>query len=394
MDIRKLLNNDDEDVEGNEEKSIMSSLINVHDTRKQGKRYWNSDATDTGTTLASPQAQEQVSTSPCSSSGVNVMPQFTPNLSRHHSAPRPANPNLVKLNHSHEFFKNSYGHNYSGYPQKVHHMTNYPQGTQFGLTSNQPYYEYGSKFGVGSSGQFFGTAVQEHGNRPILSPSTTATTSSADFGSGSRRSSFSDGYRSHATDGNQNLKQPTLIPLSHSTTSYSQDPYTIQSSHYVPRDLNDALSSNEISRLFEAARNGKNVMKVKRDTAMLCFLLDLKMSSQKIADLQYRDIKGMVDGSFRGVYVYNRSNEVIKHIECHERTASSVREWIAECKTQYEWEYEDNSPVFVPLAFLGVDRKPIRQPLKRDAVSKVFGSLKSASGVWLSRDLIQNSALQ
>ena len=126
---------------------------------------------------------------------------------------------------------------------------------------------------------------------------------------------------------------------------------------------------------------------------MLCLLLDLKLACQRIADLQYRDISGILDGSFDGIYRFNvKVNAPTRAIKCHPHTAATVRAWAEEAKRSFGVLHAD-APLFVPLSIIHTDIRTIqRTPLKRDAISKVFASLKSASGVSLSKEVVNRTS--
>lgn len=97
----------------------------------------------------------------------------------------------------------------------------------------------------------------------------------------------------------------------------------------------------DIKSLFDKIAENKNPAKTKRDAAMLCLLLDLKLACQRIADLQYRDIKGILDGTFQGIYRYSHKESIpVKAIQCHWKTAQSLKEWIDECRTSFGWTYD------------------------------------------------------
>ncbi|KAI3654347.1 hypothetical protein MP228_001066 [Amoeboaphelidium protococcarum] len=158
--------------------------------------------------------------------------------------------------------------------------------------------------------------------------------------------------------------------------------------------IDNALDEEAIRRLFMAAESSKNAAKAKRDSAMLALLLDLKLACQRIADLKYKDVKGMVDGSFCGLYRYGKAmSEPTRHIKCLHLTKVKILEWIDFCRNQFNWSFDDEAPVFVPLPIFGDQHVPRRMPLKRDAISKVFSSIKSVSGVSMSKDMVNRTTL-
>lgn len=74
---------------------------------------------------------------------------------------------------------------------------------------------------------------------------------------------------------------------------------------------------------------------------MLALLLDLKLSCQKIADLRYRDVRGILDGSFNGIYRFGRDKSTpIRTIGCHEITVSAIIGWTNAVKSAYGWTCE------------------------------------------------------
>jgi hypothetical protein len=74
---------------------------------------------------------------------------------------------------------------------------------------------------------------------------------------------------------------------------------------------------------------------------MLYILLDLKFACQKIADLKYRDVYGILTGTCQGIYRYSgRSDLPFKTINCHQKTAQSIRDWADEVNNVFGWPYE------------------------------------------------------
>ena len=149
-----------------------------------------------------------------------------------------------------------------------------------------------------------------------------------------------------------------------------------------------------MNKLLQVCEVNKSAAKAKRDQAMLCLLLDLKLACQRIADLRYRDVSGILEGTFNGIYRFNaKTNAPTRAIKCHPRTAHAIRVWADETKRSFRWEADPNAPLFVPLSLINTDARRLqRTPLKRDAVSKVFAALKSASGVSLSREVVNRTS--
>lgn len=97
----------------------------------------------------------------------------------------------------------------------------------------------------------------------------------------------------------------------------------------------------DIRTLFHAIKNNRSSIKAKRDSAMLCLLLDLKLACQRIADLRYRDIRGILDGSFEGLYFYEgRSTVPTRTMSCHYNTAKMIKDWIDEAQMIFGWVFE------------------------------------------------------
>jgi hypothetical protein len=89
------------------------------------------------------------------------------------------------------------------------------------------------------------------------------------------------------------------------------------------------------------ARSNRNPGKAKRDVAMLCLLLDLKFTCQRIADLCYLDVKGILSGVFQGIYLNSRSGmHAPRAIKCHKKTARAIQEWVQELNAIFGWEYQ------------------------------------------------------
>lgn len=154
------------------------------------------------------------------------------------------------------------------------------------------------------------------------------------------------------------------------------------------QSLTHPFTHADITRVLEAASSNKIAMKAKRDTAMVCLLLDMKLPCQKIAALTYRDVRGIIERNFDGVVIGTRNGVGGRRLLCHPMTVQTIREWVEHCKSSYQWTYEDEAPLFVPLPVGSGSQIPRRIFLKRDAISKVFASIKNTSNVEMSKDVI------
>lgn len=111
-----------------------------------------------------------------------------------------------------------------------------------------------------------------------------------------------------------------------------------------------------MSKIFRVAKAKRSPAKAKRDAAMLSLLFDLKLPCQKIADLKLMDIKGILDGSFEGIFfTSSKDTERLRSVRCHPYTAKCIKEWVKVCETEFRWPYHVNtSPIYHCFAHLSL----------------------------------------
>lgn len=75
---------------------------------------------------------------------------------------------------------------------------------------------------------------------------------------------------------------------------------------------------------------------------MLCLLLDLKFPCQKIADLRFKHVRGIVDGDFDGIFCFSSdgSDEIMGGLPCSARTVKAIQDWVMEVDSAFGWKYK------------------------------------------------------
>jgi hypothetical protein len=173
------------------------------------------------------------------------------------------------------------------------------------------------------------------------------------------------------------------------------------------------LSAAEIKALILRPLSDKNISRAKRDLAILSLILDNHLPRKQIAKMTFGSIKSIVaavhDGRDINVnisYYISVINEDRRHrrpdlrdpnltmIKIHPFTAYCIYRWVEELVVQYHFDYNFNNPLFVNAHPIYDSNNKItlrKQVLTRDAISKIFLSLKEACGIHVPGDSIKLS---
>jgi hypothetical protein len=166
------------------------------------------------------------------------------------------------------------------------------------------------------------------------------------------------------------------------------------------------LTQQELEGLFIAASSHQSVTRSKRDVAILALILDLHLSSGTIIRMKFSNVRTIMESirngqeaNYQGHYVeIDQGSTTAGRLLCHPFTAWALFNWINELMAKYSWKPEDDMPLFVnsqPLYDSETGAKSLRQiSLKRDAISKVFQSIKHRSGIACHKSVVASSSLQ
>jgi hypothetical protein len=220
-------------------------------------------------------------------------------------------------------------------------------------------------------------------------------------------------------------RRPTLVPLpSASATTPTQSipilPQFMTAETFskmasilpfntMPQKLSRrVLNEQELRALFTTANSHANLTRCKRDIAILCLILDTHLSSGNIIKLTFECIPTIiasVDQPDESVRYENHHIDVLQPTTTsnpsrhtlHPFTAWALRVWTTELIKGFGWGTASTNPLFVnsqPLFDNNTGERTLRQtPLKRDAISKVFQSIKQRSGVQCPKNMTASSNL-
>lgn len=163
---------------------------------------------------------------------------------------------------------------------------------------------------------------------------------------------------------------------------------------------NDKLTTSEIRALLHASlRNQKHGFdyKGKRNLAIVCLTVDVHLSASSISRLTFGDIKGIVsavqknenllEDNYCIEFTGSRSQTISG---CHPLTAWSLGNLVRELTSTHHWNFDDANPLFVR-GNLGLFNGDFPKILRRDAISKVFSSVKDKANVEASAIKISRS---
>lgn len=174
------------------------------------------------------------------------------------------------------------------------------------------------------------------------------------------------------------------------------------------RPKNAPLSISEIKAIFDASISHGNKTRAKRDLAIVCLLLDLHESSGSITRMTFGSIKSIIHSminqstgieSLLGhhILVYDPVQQVNNLKRCHPITAWALKNWVSELVFNYSWGFDENLPLFVnsqPIVHEVTGIYSLRQnSLKRDAISKVFQSVRKKAKVQCLKNNISQTSL-
>ncbi len=165
------------------------------------------------------------------------------------------------------------------------------------------------------------------------------------------------------------------------------------------------LSGDDLERLFVAANGHSSSTRSKRDVAILCLIFDAHFSSSTITKLTFQSIPSLLravqsgDSSLENhiIEIADGESNVSRHL-CHPFTAWAIKEWLMELAA-FGWSLSDpTNPVFVnsqPVCNSDSGEKRLRRmSLKRDAITKVFNSVRSRAGVPCHKQVTAVTTLQ
>lgn len=257
----------------------------------------------------------------------------------------------------------------------------------------------------------------------------------------SRQSSFSlhDGYL-----GTSSFPSPTLARLgsltvnttpSHSrknsfdsvgSSPFSAFPQTATTpvtpfSPLTPFSVRKGLGIDELKTMFMISAQHANVTRGRRDLAVLALIIDCKLSSGTIVKLTLSNIKSVVCNVLKGgswnleghKVECSSASGVTSDLTLTAWTAWCLHQWIHHILFEYSWKDSEDIwslPLFVNSntvfdqgpdnVFNGqqeIPSEPIRMlkkiALKRDAISKIFASIKQRSHLNVNKNVVAASDL-
>lgn len=172
------------------------------------------------------------------------------------------------------------------------------------------------------------------------------------------------------------------------------------------------LTPVEIEALYLAANGHVSATRSKRDLAILSLILDMHLSSGTITRMTMKNVNFVRRAVHQGIGLGELSSfenfnidipnssgyGTTSSVPCHPLTAWALTCWIQDLHHTYKWDLNDDElPLFVnsqPLFSNVNGEKSLRKiPLKRDAISKVFQSIKQRSGVSCHKSIVATTNL-
>lgn len=163
------------------------------------------------------------------------------------------------------------------------------------------------------------------------------------------------------------------------------------------------LSLDQIRRILGTASSHLKTTRAKRDVAMICLILDSHLSSSMIASLRFAHVSSIRDcvinkNSFNPhEHMINIPETIAADlVPLHPMTAWALYVWIQELADTYAYSLDYESPVFISSHGMTNDEKEaagMLKPvaLKRDAVNKVFQSIRFKSKVNATKPVVAQS---
>ena len=203
---------------------------------------------------------------------------------------------------------------------------------------------------------------------------------------------------------------PTLMPMAPS--AFFPQNVNGHQQIYRPRK---GLTAIEMEALFLSSNSHPSATRCKRDIAILCLILDLHLSSGTIIKMEFGNAPSISElvrqrlanpdqdpstVSYQGhvVKVKNPGFTNPSTLTCHPMTAWALSNWMYELVMLYKWDMSDDTlHIFVnsqPVADPVTGERVLKQvPLKRDAISKVFQSIKQKCGVQCHKNNVASASL-
>lgn len=173
-----------------------------------------------------------------------------------------------------------------------------------------------------------------------------------------------------------------------------------------------ALSGTDLKSLLTAAGSHPNQTRSKRDLAILALIFDLHISSGSMIAMTFKDCTSLVESIQRAddasnmavhhghtVRVTSASTNESTIMALHPFSAWALRMWMTELQRNFGWDLtEADCPLFVnsqPMYDAASNDKMLRKKaLKRDAISKVFQSIKARSNCSVHKNTVAISHLR